>query len=98
MAHGRSGQIQPRRKFSRLAIVRLEDRIQPSAYYTPPTNFQMNPDYDKVVGRIGSEQPVDIALAYLNQHAAEFGATATDLANAKVTRNYTDAESGTTYI
>ncbi len=79
-------------------VERLECRVQPSAgFYTPPTNFQINPAHAAIASRIG-QQPLDIALTYLNDHAADFGATPADLVAPFVTSQYKDANSGTTHL
>ena len=69
------------RQLSRLWVNKLEDRIQPSANYSPPSNFQTNPAYAAVNTRLESQTPLEIALTYLHDHAAEFNATLADLAN-----------------
>jgi extracellular elastinolytic metalloproteinase len=45
-----------------------------------------------------SGQPVDIAKAYLRDHAADSGLELTDLADVLVTSSYTDTDTGTTHV
>jgi len=84
---------------SRFRVERLEDRALPSAAnYLPPSNFRVNSGLAAVDARLSAGAPLDIALAYLNEHAGEFNATPADLIDPVVTGQYTDADSGTTYI
>lgn len=86
------------RQLTKLRMTQLEHRIQPSTYYSPPTNFIVNQDAAQLDPRASQQSPLATALAYFREHAAAFGATAADLANPIVTNQYTDADTGTTHL
>jgi len=80
-------------------VLRLEDRTLPSvSTYLPPSFFFVNQNIAAVDPNLRSQSPMDRALTYLNLHAADFGLTTADLADAIVSSQYTDGDSGTTHI
>lgn len=81
----------PRRPM--LNIEQLEDRLTPSGY-VPKSYFFT--DTAQVANP--SASPLAIAQNYLNAHAANFGLSTGDLAQALVTNQYTDAKTGITHI
>ena len=74
----------------------LEARDLLSANYLPQSCMLVNPN-----GLLTSPQeghPLDIALRYISDHAAELGLTVADLRDPIVTSQYTDEDSGATHI
>ena len=81
----------------RLAVELLEDRTLFSASpYLPPSHLLYNPS--GLLSDPAPGEPLDIALTYLNQHAADLGLTPADLRDAIVTDQYTDTDTGNTHI
>jgi hypothetical protein len=64
--------------------------------YLPPSYLLTNPT--GLLSGPADGQPLDVALGFLNDHAADLGLTPADLSNPIVTSQYTDADSGTTHI
>ena len=83
---------------ARLGCEQLEDRLTPSAAplpYVPPSYFFLDQTQAPAPA---NGAPLANALAYLNAHSADFGLTATDLAQSRVTDLYTDSNTGITHI
>jgi extracellular elastinolytic metalloproteinase len=78
----------------------LEDRCLPSvANYLPPSYYLLNPTSSLAAGpKVVSQQPLDSALSFLGEHAAELGLTPGDLTGALVTSQYTDADTGISHV
>ena len=82
-----------------LRLERLESRIQPSvANYYPPSHFFVNPPATTANTPLASMAPSNIALKYLAQNAGQFGASPGDFADAIVTSQYTDNNTGMAYV
>src|SRR5262245_52314740 len=64
--------------------------------YLPPTHMLLNPS--GLLSGPTEGQPLDIALGYLNAHAADLGLTPADLQSPEVTNQYTDADTSITHI
>jgi len=79
-------------------VVRLEDRTTPSIGYLPPSHFVVNESLSAVDNRLASQNTINIALDFLNHHAAEFGLGQADLVDPFVTSQYTDADTGIAHI
>ena len=81
---------------SRLQCEQLEDRLTPSASTYVPQSYFFVESPTAVVAP--SADPLAVATAYLNAHAARFNLSPTDLAHSLVTDRYTDTDSGITHI
>jgi extracellular elastinolytic metalloproteinase len=81
-----------------LSVEVLEERnlLDASANYLPPTQMLINPTGLLTTPTAG--QPLQIALAYLNAHAADLGLTPTDLQNVVVANQYTDSDTGISHV
>lgn len=81
---------------SMLRCEQLEDRLTPSASTYVPQSYFFVESPTAVVAP--SADPLAVATAYLNSHAARFNLSPTDLAQSRVTDRYTDRDSGITHI
>src|SRR5215470_1476036 len=77
-------------------VENLEARVVLTAPYLPPSHMLVNPT--GLLTGPAQGQPLDIALDYLDAHAADFGLTAADLTDPAVTDQYTDSDTGITHI
>ncbi len=86
----------------RLASRTVVERLEARTLLSEATNYLL-PQHELV--NIGSyltspskKAPLTIAQSYLAAHAGELGLTADDVADTKVTNQYTDPDTGTTHI
>lgn len=96
---GRAGRTSSiARPSRRLIVERLETRSLPAGYL-PPSQFLVEPPNPGVeVAPLANAEPLDVALQYLRRRADRLQLDPVDYAAPRVTSQYTDADSGTTYI
>ena len=83
------------RRFRKLLREALEERTVLTAYF-PPSQFIYSDG--GFLSQPDTAEPLDIALSYLDAHAADFGLTAADVAAPLVTDLYTDDDTGITHV
>lgn len=88
--------LRPLFVFCVLLSVSAQDFQKPRSYFVPNQHLS-NPLALNLTGpQTGGAR--DIALRFLTEHSDELGLTATDLANAVVTNQYTSGHNGVTHI
>ena len=80
----------------RLLLEQLEDRRVLSSAYLPPSYFLYS--QSGVLAPAAPGSAVDIALSYLDTHAADLGLTESDLQNPFITDLYSDQDTGLTHL
>lgn len=83
------------RFFPSLTVLEARDLFSASPYL-PPSEMLTNPTGLLTGPQLGT--PLDIALHFLSDHAADLGLTAGDVSNPLVTSQYTDYDTGISHV